>query len=166
MRCDQLEIRLNELLDSRGSVHLDAAVTTHAAACPRCAEVLRTYRSLADLFDGSTPVDVPEASCERVGSRVVSILQRRRQQRKWRYLSISAAAATILWAAFMTGSTLPATCCRPLASHGMPTRRIPRQSTRTLRFRLLVGTSWPFPMDSDGSPLRRKLTESRSDFGR
>jgi hypothetical protein len=71
MRCDEFEVRLNQVLDRRRSLGGDLQLRDHAQVCPDCREQLAT---MCQLLDGLDLLEVPPLADDfalRVVSQVV-----------------------------------------------------------------------------------------------
>ena len=66
MRCDEFEIRLNELLDRRERPELDAPLCAHARECDACGETLFAHELLFEGLVGQSRPQPPADLSERV----------------------------------------------------------------------------------------------------
>jgi hypothetical protein len=96
MRCDELEQRLNQLLDQRQPLDADPDVAAHTCACPACAETVAAYRA---MLAGVEALDPPEPT-EAFTTRLLQVRQQRSMRRRVTYALLLATAAAILLAAW------------------------------------------------------------------
>jgi hypothetical protein len=95
MRCDEFEVRLNQVLDRRRSPSGDPQLRDHAQVCPDCREQLATMRR---LFDGLDLWEVPTLADDfalRVVSQVVPA-PIHPQRSSWMPWAIASAAVLLL----------------------------------------------------------------------
>ncbi|MBN1855018.1 MAG: hypothetical protein JW829_19950 [Pirellulales bacterium] len=59
MRCEELEVRIHELLDQRKSIRDDPEVVAHAAVCAECDKRVASFQA---MLDGVQALSVPELS--------------------------------------------------------------------------------------------------------
>ncbi|WP_254507728.1 anti-sigma factor family protein [Anatilimnocola floriformis] len=75
MKCTDFEDRLNDILDERRSPHTDAALTSHAATCADCRELLADHESLfrgLAVLSHRTASSLQETLSPELGTRVLS----------------------------------------------------------------------------------------------
>ena len=66
MRCEEFELRLNEILDRRRNPRSDAELWLHATSCPDCGDLLAGYQALFAGFKRREVAAEPEALAARV----------------------------------------------------------------------------------------------------
>ncbi len=147
MRCDEFEVRLNEVLDQRRSPGGDPQLRDHAQACPDCQEQLA---AMGQLLDGLDLLEVPPLADDfalRVVSRVVPAAPNH-PQRSW-WLPWAVAVAAVLLLSLLPGYWF----LRPLISPAQPrghNAEATRQWSLTPALRpLTASTEWSptFPVD-------------------
>ncbi len=100
MRCEEFEIRLDELIDSRTRPSADAALVAHASQCANCERLLRDYESLLDGVVNMPMPSVPAGLPLRVVADWRSVPRKHVPRR--RAIAALALAATLLVAAIPT----------------------------------------------------------------
>lgn len=96
MRCDEFEVRLNQVLDRRRSPGGDPQLRDHAQGCPDCREQLAT---MGQLLDGLDLLEVPPLADDfalRVVSRVVPPAPNHPQRSSWLPSAVAVAAVLLL----------------------------------------------------------------------
>ena len=101
MQCEQLQQRLDDLLDRREDVRSDAQIASHAAACVACERLVGAYESMLlgiDLLGGTELED-------QFVSRTVDSMDRRRRRAALgrRILAAAAIGAAVLVAVGISG---------------------------------------------------------------
>ena len=104
MRCDQIEQRLNELLDDRRPVHTDARLLEHQRDCPRCRAMIAGFAELQEGIDAahfdrqSQLPHLSEGFAAAVVQQALTPPHRRRPAmvRPARWLAAAAAVAAVL----------------------------------------------------------------------
>ncbi len=95
MRCQELEDRLNALLDARREIQADPDMADHLADCAACALKVSAYQR---LLEGTAAIEIPEPS-EEFAQRVLEACPSPRRA-SWQGMSLAAlmlaTAATIL----------------------------------------------------------------------
>ncbi|MCH8921781.1 MAG: hypothetical protein IIA67_01395 [Planctomycetes bacterium] len=94
MRCDELESRINVLLDERRQPHADGDVADHARECDACADVLAGYQQALDAVGRATPLEMDGDPTAQIVAQVQWAARRRR--RFWTTLVPLAVAASLL----------------------------------------------------------------------
>ena len=97
MRCEEFEIRLDELIDSRTRPSADTALVAHASQCASCERLLRDYESLLDGVAHMPMPSVPAGLPLRVVADWRAVPRTRAPRR--RAFAALALAATLLVAA-------------------------------------------------------------------
>jgi anti-sigma factor RsiW len=70
MSCQSTVALLGDFVDGAISAEADATVRTHLSGCPRCVELLASYRAVARILAAATEVDVPAEVEARLRARL------------------------------------------------------------------------------------------------
>ena len=116
MRCDEFDVRLNQVLDRRWSPESDPQLRHHARVCLSCREQLATTRR---LLDGLDMLDVPPLADD-FALRVVSqVVPASHAQPRSSWFSWSVAVAALLLIGLLPGYWLLRQSTRPVATNAL-----------------------------------------------
>jgi hypothetical protein len=96
VRCEEFEIRLNDIVDERRMPESDPELCAHAAGCGSCEQLLRGYETLLDSVAHLEKVEAAPELCYRVMAEWQSVPHARAHRRVRVELAL---AATLLVAA-------------------------------------------------------------------